>query len=584
MKHLRWLAIGALLIPSGIALAQVDVDDDDDIADRHEPVQFYLTASITDHINLDTTEDRLRRILPMLDRYRKVHPEANVTATLLFSGAVSQALADRNPQTHIVDFVKDFIQRGVIEAGYDGDDEPTYKTRPVVQFKIDSPEERWLARSAAVERFLTEARDPATGAVLPGKTGGLKKMQEVFGEAAVITGAGIGLPALYGSQPEIGSDSEAIHQIRRYNSQALMFGLPDENPLHSVAYRKWSQAFGMDMSPYPVTPPELFWQDGVLRTSEAVGRDNQLFLANNGPAALSYVIKALNRDYVRIIHIELGSEQNYLTKKYREEFIYPPTRYAYNHPDKPRLPAEAFLEKSKVDAAFAKEDELLDWLTDDYLPEHRDSHLFSNAGLRKATPPAFGYEIPMKDLRSAVQQTLKEWGDQPAPPKYVHVQEIYFLSLAETFQVLADALAEESRAGKLPEKVRVAQVHGPLEVAMDLTPVVGETTAATVAQAAAGLVAKLHDDAWSPVPNNTIPKRVKVGSLDLNPAQFLRLMAETLVAATPNAKLKAKPESMFATQDFLGMRTRASRDMGVVWTYKPAVFLTNLPAALSAAK
>jgi hypothetical protein len=47
-------------------------------------------------------------------------------------------------------------------------------------------------------------------------------------------------------------------------------------------------------------------------------------------------------------------------------------------------------------------------------------------------------------------------------------------------------------------------------------------------------------------------------------------MAEALVAASPNARLEVKAESMFASRDYLGMRTRAARDMGVVWTYKPA--------------
>ena len=67
---------------------------------------------------------------------------------------------------------------------------------------------------------------------------------------------------------------------------------------------------------------------------------------------------------------------------------------------------------------------------------------------------------------------MKNWSDAPTPPKYLTVQD-HYLSLAEMFQVMADALAEESRTGKLPQTVRVAQVHGPLEVAVDLTPVFG---------------------------------------------------------------------------------------------------------------
>ena len=105
--------------------------------------------------------------------------------------------------------------------------------------KVDTAEGRWQARATAAERLLTEARDPITGAPQPGKIGGLKKMQEVFGQAACITGIGLNVPTLAASMPDFGSDSEAVNQIRRYNTNAIMFGLPDENPLHSApVYRE----------------------------------------------------------------------------------------------------------------------------------------------------------------------------------------------------------------------------------------------------------------------------------------------------------------------------------------------------------
>jgi hypothetical protein len=572
------LWIGILLVSTGIAMAQLEDDDDDESFGAREPVQLYLVASITDHVNIGISEDRLRRILPMLDRYRQAHPQSDITATILFSGAVSQALLDRNPQTHIVDFVKDYVRRGVIEVGYDGTDEPTYKNRPLIEFKVDSAEARWLERATAAERFLTEARDPITGDRQPGKTGGLKKMQEVFGEATCITGITLGVPTLANIMPDFGSDSEIVHQVRQYNTQAVMAGLPDENPLHSPRYRQWSTSFSYDLSPYPIASPEVFWQDGVLRTSEAVGLDNQLFRASWGTSALAFVIKRLDRNKVRVIHIELGSERNYLTKAFQGEYVYPPTRYAYAHTDHPQLPAEALLNKNVVDAAFAKEDEMIDWLVDDFLPEHKGSHFVSNTSLKKMTPPATGFDVPVKALRSAVDEMLKSWGDQNEPPKYLNLQEIKFLSLAEMFQVMADALAEQSRSGNLPQSVRVAEVHGPLEIVGDPIPVVGEVTAASVAKVAAGLVSKLHDDTWSPVPNNVVPSRVNIDGLSLNPAQFLRLMAETLVSTSPDAKLKIKPTSMFASKNYLGMRTRVARDMGVVWTYKPAALLLDPPS------
>ena len=76
-------------------------------------------------------------------------------------------------------------KEGVIEAGYDGSNEPGFQRRSPDVTKTKSAEERWLLRDAAAERFLTEGRDPLTGSTVPQAAGGLKLMQSVFGEAAV---------------------------------------------------------------------------------------------------------------------------------------------------------------------------------------------------------------------------------------------------------------------------------------------------------------------------------------------------------------------------------------------------------------
>ena len=146
MKRISILLIAFLLLAPGLGAG----------SNPSQPVYIYLYARITDHVNLDLTEDRLRHILPMVERYRKAHPDAHVSATILFSGAVSDALAERNSQTHILDFARDFIHRGIIEPGYDGTDEPTYKRRPFVELvKTKTAEDRWLARGGTAEKLLT---------------------------------------------------------------------------------------------------------------------------------------------------------------------------------------------------------------------------------------------------------------------------------------------------------------------------------------------------------------------------------------------------------------------------------------------
>ncbi len=237
MKRAIFSFISAVLLV-GNALAASDA--------AKQPIYVYLYARATDHVNLGITEDRLHRLLPMIERYRREHPDAHVSATILFSGAVSQALAQRNGQTHILDFVKGYIRRGIIEPGYDGSDEPTYQNRPTIDFtQTSTPQDRWLKRRSAEQNFLTEGRDPLTGAPELDKTGGLQKMQEVFGKAVCITGLtlpmkfgpGMPLPAVTkardpgnvapkepvvppGTMPEVGGDTEAVERCTklRYES------------------------------------------------------------------------------------------------------------------------------------------------------------------------------------------------------------------------------------------------------------------------------------------------------------------------------------------------------------------------------
>jgi hypothetical protein len=542
-------------------------------APAQQPVYVYLYADITDHVNVELSEDRLRRILPMIEQYRKQHPDAHVSATVLFSGAMSKAFAERNSQSHICDFVMDFIHRGVIQAGYDGADEPTYKQRPLIDFSnVRTPEDRWLARQTTADKLLTEGRDPLTGAEVAGSIGGLKEMQEVFGPAACIKGVLLAVPdRMVGMMPEVGADSEAVNAIRRYNTQAIMFGVPDSSPVHGPFLRKWSAAIGKDMSPTPDTSPELFWQDNVLRTSESNGPDLRLFHAYDAVAGFKTMAAKLDRSRIHVIHVELASQRNYLAASFKPN----PLAYAYDHPDSPKLPADAGRARADVDAAYTKEDALMKWMAEEFFPANPGSRFVSSLDLKEMVAPGAGYSVSVSKLRSALEETLKTWGTDPVPPKYLLVDGRY-LSMADMFQVMADALAEFQHGGKLPESVRLIPVYGPIPTQRDRGPATGEIAVASVATACTGLAARLHDDTWSPVPKNFIPGRVPVDGINLTAAQFLRLMAEALVSPSGDTKLTVKPTDMFWGLDATYFRTRSIGDEGAAWTYKPAVLKTAM--------
>lgn len=574
------------------------------------PVFVYLQATITDHVNLDITEDRLRRLLPVLEKYRKEHPQAHVSATLLFSGAASDVLARRNSETHIVDFVKGYIRRGVVEAGYDGSDEPTYETRTAVDFSnAQTPDSRWGVREKAADEILTIARDPLTGAPVPGKSGGLKRMQEVFGEAVYIAGVApmvnVGprpgapitqaqpiraVPPTSGGTPaklivptvfpEIGTDTEIVHEIRRFNTRAMMAGLPEDNPANLPGFGGAEAGFADIVSPAPETSPEVYWQDNVLRLSEISNTSEEAEEAAHGfegltADGLKKDLSELNRSRVQAVRVKLADERYYLQHSLTKDDDYV-LKYAYSHPTNPKLPADSFVSKQDVDAAYAKEQAALTWLADEFIPANPGSRFVSNTDLRGLAGPSADYSIPLESLRKAVSEALDKWAINTFPLQYLRVDDRY-LSLADWFQVMTDALAEFDRTGKLPESVRVVQVYGPDHTPMGHGPNVGEVTAASVAHVCSGLVERLHDTSGDP-PKNSIPTSITVDGINMNAAQFLRLMASALVAQSPDSKLRVRMTYLFPGQAQLVPKTRPLTEMGASWTVKPA------PLALEVSK
>src|ERR1019366_9033816 len=175
------------------------------------------------------------------------------------------------------------------------------------------------------EKFLTEGRNPLAGEPGPGPVGGLKAMQQVFGEAAYITGASVGMehqdsaihPNMPGSAanpaitPEVG-DWEIVPLLRRLNTEAILSGLPASNPAHLPGFGGGIVGVGKILSPVPQASPELFWADNILRLSESAGLRARVIHGNEGVTAIKQFAAKLDRSKIRIIHMELDSETDSL--------------------------------------------------------------------------------------------------------------------------------------------------------------------------------------------------------------------------------------------------------------------------------
>src|SRR5271165_5899325 len=586
-----------LVVVSVVSLATVTADQ---AVIPKQPIYVYLYARITDQVNLGITEDRIRRVLSTIEKFRQAHPEDHVSATILFSGAVSDALAKRDSQTHIVEFVKDFVRRGVIEVGYDGTDEPTYATRPTVDLTgTSTSESRWLARKASEEKFLTEGRDPLTGAPEPGRSGGLKRMQEVFGEAMCITGisplmrVGPGstmfrattraktpeeppkhVPLPPSLAPEVSGDSETVGLIRALNSKAIIFGIPDLNPSNIPGFGGSRAGFSELVSPIPETPPELYWQDNVLRSSEASSTVIRLVHANGGAAPMEKLLEKADRSRVHVVHVELGDERNYLKPEFVNGPNFPALQYAYTHSGSPELPADALRAKSEVDAAFANEDALLTFVAEKFLPANPGSRFVSSADLSGMVAPPTGFSVSIDGLKSALAEFLKTWGNDTYAQPLFRVDG-HYLTRAELFQVLADVLAEYHRAGKLPDAVKVIPMYGPVRVLTGHGPNEGEVSVKAVAGICADIAPGLHEQSSGPIPKNAVPIGIQIKGTLLNPAQFLKLMAAAILNPSPEAKLNIRMAYEFTGVGQLMPRTRQDPDDGFIWTLKPAQIETK---------
>jgi hypothetical protein len=551
VKNIRGLAgLLVLVTAAGTLLAQ-----------DKQPIFVYLFARYSDFVNIEMTESRIRDTVSLVEKYRQRYPATQPSATLLFSGALSQALAERNAQTHIKDLVLDAAVRGIIDIGYDGTDEPTYSYRPMAITDPKAPADaRWRAHGDSAEQFLTQSRDIATGKVLPGKSGGLKAMQEVFGEAVCIKGLNIGL----------GGDSEYVHHLRRLNTKAILWGLPDPNPALNIhGYRGSVWQFGVAMSPIPNSSPELNWVDSYLRLSETSDAAMRVVASHEGPEAIKKVVGDVDRSRVRIVHVELNDVRIRLSQWFDNGELFPPLKVAYNHPDHPALPPEAFADAKQRDDKNASQEKLMEWLAGDFMRANAGSKFISSNELAKSSPSNVGQSVSVAEFQRAVATALKGWGDNTYPPDYFQVGKQY-LSLADTYQVLCDVLAEQSRTGKRPQTVRIRGIYGPLEIPDEHGPALGSVSSSQVARTAGMIQERLHDETWKPTPSNTVPVWVDMEGLHLTSGQFLRLMAESLVAESPSAAIKVKMTYSVSGSGLGYPKQRRPADQGGTWTFKPA--------------
>ena len=548
-----------------LAIATIAAGHQDRAAQAEQPMPVYvlLVGTIEDHVNLDLSEERIDRVLSLVDRHRQRFPQDRISCLLQFTGLASDALAVR-PANGLLDRLKAAAGKGAIEIGYDGTEEPTLATRPRPNLRSAATgDARWLARLEPTEWFLHEYKHIITGEPDPARSGGLQRTREAFGNVASVSGVSLVL----------GGDSELVHALRRDGLDPLLPGFIDAAvfPARMInGYRGSAAMISSTLSPVPDTAPEVFWQDGALRVSEYVGPDTRVAAsALDGSEHLRKFLEGLDRTHVHVVRVRLGDHRIYTKVPFGARNYTTPLEYAYDNPKNYSLPPDAVRSREQIDDAYAREEAAIRWLSEEFFAANPGSRFVSVSDLRGMAARGIASSVSRATIADAASNLLLEWKKLGAPPAFVRGGDEYF-SLAETFLLLTSALAARHRAGALPLSVNLAPIYGPLETSDEPGAAGQVLTAGAVDAACAALIERLRDTRWKPVPDNSVPHLVSIGDTRVNAAQFLRLMATALPASSPDARVRIEPASMFSTVGETFPRTRSRLEMGATWTLKPA--------------
>ncbi len=256
----------------------------------------------------------------------------------------------------------------------------------------------------------------------------------------------------------------------------------------------------------------------------------------------------LDRDKFHVIQVELGAPGAYLRPEFVKTAPNAPLKYAYDHPESPKLPADDLLAPADVTAAWSREDGLLGWLSGEYFPANPGSRAVNSADLKRMAGASTGYAVSTASLQAQLVELMNKWHHDTFTPSYLKVDDRY-LSLAEWFQVMTDELAEFHRTGKLPQSVKVVKVRGPVYLSSGHGPNDGEVKLEDLAALCADIAGPLHDDSSNEIPKNAIPSVLTINGTKVNAAQALRLMAQALIDVTPQ---KVIPIKMTYSLDDLG--------------------------------
>jgi hypothetical protein len=519
------------------------------------PPQYFLLFTHTeDHINHELSEERFWRFYPAIEALAKTYPDAHVSWTVEFMGADSETIAQRSKDTDtqkgtgLLDFIRKYATDSqVFQLGYHGAHEPTYTNNAIAN--LDYPNATWGDIVFASRQFLTLGKHPTLGGIDPNRSGGLKLMQEVFGPARIVSG--------------YGADQAQIHAADVLAFSYVMFGFADHGAaITGPDYKLNVKNFMAPLCPERSTPCGLFWMNGKLRINdgnpvEGIG----LLGATQAQSDLEIALNKLDPTRVQLMNVFIAPKFLYAKES--------PTTYAYDQPYSPQLPPYLLNSVEEKERLYQNSFENLEFLAKKYFQDRPARRFVNGQDIQNLFVNEAGQAIPI-DRVVAVAQALAA-GYDAKPPDFVHTHGRYY-TLAESWSLIVQALAQYRKTGVLPDTVTLFVPHGPISETTALAaPVL--VPAPAVLDAATSLAGNLKPGPWQPLPLDMIPSLVPVGTKPVNAAEYLRAAAVLLTqiwsGSVPNG-IMILPASLLTDQYQLLLKINRPKYAGVCWSLKPA--------------
>jgi hypothetical protein len=421
----------AFILPEGPELASVALSD--------APSYLFLFTHTEDPFNHELSEERYWRVGAMVAAIATAYPELDMTWTIEFQGSDAATVYARNPETGVVDYLRSLRDRGLVEFGYHAHHDPTYENRP--QNELGN-EPSYDEAYEALWTWITCVKDTAYGGCVEERGGGIEAVLEAFGQVKIVTGLGLD----GGAQMERSAGSQAVRDL--LPGRLLGFGFPD----HGSVTRDRTYIEARDgllglLTPTHETSSATFWMDNAIRINDSASLEGvNGGPLRDGPELIAAAMDAVDGTRSFVINVGVADKYHYTVESTS------PTKYGYEHPESPELPAELLRTPQQRERSYALTEQALNYLAERISADPAAFRFVSADEVVALFTSEDYWNVDDDELEQIALWILNEWHAEP--PDWVYDGEDFY-SLADAFALLAAALRDAPATGI------VSNVYGP---------------------------------------------------------------------------------------------------------------------------